>query len=191
MKRNYPIALLALLAMTLLAACSDSESYSDLLNSERNASNAYLSTQRVVNEIPKDTIFEVGSDAPFYRLDSEGNVYMQVLKAGDRANDRARTSQDIYFRFTRYNLINWYSTGELTVASSNAIDMGSKATYFKYADYSLTISSQWGYGLQMPLAYLGVECEVNLLIKSQYGPTDEIADVQPYLYHVRYFHSQI
>ena len=39
--------------------------------------------------------------------------------------------------------------------------------------------------------YLGVECEVNLIIKSQFGFTNEISYVLPFFYHVRYFHSQI
>ena len=38
---------------------------------------------------------------------------------------------------------------------------------------------------------LGVESEVNLIIKSQYGWTSEISNVQPFLYHVRYFRNQI
>ena len=35
------------------------------------------------------------------------------------------------------------------------------------------------------------ECEVNLIVKSQFGWTSEISYVQPFLYHIRYFHSQI
>ena len=55
----------------------------------------------------------------------------------------------------------------------------------------LPSSAQWGYGLQYPLLFLGVECEVNLIIKSQFGFTNEISYVLPFFYHVRYFHSQI
>ena len=35
------------------------------------------------------------------------------------------------------------------------------------------------------------DCEVNLVIKSQYGIASEISNVVPYLYNVRYFKSQI
>ena len=183
--------LLAVLMAMLLASCSNTESYSDRLNVERNATNAYLKTQRVVNEVPADSVFEVGKDAPYYRIDPEGNVYMQVLNPGDRVNDRARASQTIYFRFTRFNLEEWYSTKVLGIAGSNENDMSEPSTYFLYKDFTQTLSSQWGYGIQLPLNFLGAECEVNLIIKSQFGWTSEISYVQPYLYHIRYFHSQI
>lgn len=185
------LGFLAITVALMLSACKDQESYSDRLNVERNATNAYLKTQRVVNKVPSDTIFETGKDAPYYRLDNDGNVYMQVINPGDRKNDRAKMSQTIYFRFTRFNLEEWYTTKVMGGSSGNEQDMSQAATYFLYKDFTLATSSQWGYGLQMPLDYLGAECEVNLIIKSQYGWTSEISYVQPYLYHVRYFHSQI
>lgn len=191
MKNKIFTLLLALVSCAALNSCNDGESYSDRLNSERNACNAYLAQFRVVNEIPADTVFEVGKDAPFYRINPDGNVYMQVLNPGDRKNDRARTGEAIYFRYTRSSITQWYSTGVLEQGGSNEIDLGEMATYFNYKNYSLDISSRWGYGLQMPLDYLGVECEVNLLIKSQFGLMSEISYVQPFLYHVRYFHSRI
>lgn len=182
--------LISLVAMIAMASCSDSESYADLLNKERHATNAYLANCRVVNEVPSDTVFEVGKDAPYYRLDDEGNVYMQVLKASDRKTDKAKTSEKIYFRYMRYNLYTWYVSGEM-YGTGNEQDMNLAPTYFQYGDYSLAVSAQWGYGIQLPLTFLGVDSEVNLIIKSQYGLSSEISNVQPYLYHIRYFRNQI
>ena len=71
-------AILSLLALVLLTACNEDQSYADRLNDERNAVNAYLANHRVVMSIPEDSVFEVGPDAPFYRVDADGNVYMQV-----------------------------------------------------------------------------------------------------------------
>jgi hypothetical protein len=181
---------MALMALMVMSSCKDNESYADLLNSERQATNAYLANCRVVNQIPADTVFEVGKDAPYYRIDPEGRVYMQVLKASDRKTDKAKTSEKIYFRYMRYNLIYWYKYNEM-IGSGNEQDMQAATTYFQYNDFSLTISSQWGYGIQLPLTFLGVDSEVNLIIKSQYGWANEISNVQPYLYHVRYFRNQI
>ncbi len=180
-----------LAALALLSACNDDQSYADRLNEERNAVNAYLAEHRVVMSIPEDSVFEVGPDAPFYRVDADGNVYMQVLNAGDRINDRAKTSETIYFRYSRYNLSTWYATGNWSITSGNENTMDAVSCSFNYADYSLPSSSQWGYGLQYPLLFLGVECEVNLIIKSQYGFTNEISYVTPFFYHVRYYHSRI
>ncbi|MBQ9576027.1 MAG: DUF4827 family protein [Muribaculaceae bacterium] len=192
MKRIFSYSmLLGLVALTMLTACNDDTSYADRLNNERNAVNAYLANHRVVMSVPEDSVFEVGENAPFYRLDTDGNVYMQVLNAGDRKNDKAKTSQPIYFRYSRYNLSVWYSDGNWTVYSGNENSMDAVACSFNFADYTLPSSSQWGYGLQYPLMFLGAECEVNLVIKSQFGFSNEISLVTPFFYHVRYYHSQI
>lgn len=190
---NITKTLLFFMALTLLlgiTSCKDNESYADLLNKERQATNAYLATCRVVNEIPSDTIFETGTDAPFYRIDPEGNVYMQVIKATSRKTDKAKSSEKIYFRYMRYNLEYWYTYG-IMKGEGNENDMKYASTYFLYGNFSLSSSSQWGYGIQMPLSFIGVESEVNLIIKSQFGTMSEISGVQPYLYHVRYFRNQI
>ncbi|MBQ0115611.1 MAG: DUF4827 family protein [Bacteroidales bacterium] len=183
--------LIAALATMMLASCSEGTSYTERLNSERFATNAFLANNRVVNEIPADTVFETGDDAPYYRIDPDGNVYMKVIKAGDRVNDKAVQSQSVYFRYTRYNLENWYSSGVLEAHESNETDMTKDPGSFRYMDFSMDNSSSWGYGIQLPLQYLGVECEVWLIVKSQYGITSELSYVLPFLYHIRYFHSRI
>ena len=192
MKLFKPISMLCTLVMALvsLTSCNNDESYSDMLNDERHACNAFLANFEI-RDVPADSTFEVGTNAPYYKLDEDGNVYMQVLKTGDRVNNKARDSQAIYFRYTRYNLEYWYNQDGYWVGSGNADDMSQTATSFLYDDYSLETSSQWGYGMQMPLKYLGIDCEVNLVIKSQYGWSDEISYVVPYMYHVRYFKSRI
>ena len=184
------LILIALALIVGMTSCKDNESYADLLNKERQATNAYLATCRVVNEIPSDTVFETGEDAPFYRIDPEGNVYMQVIKATNRKTDKANPSEKIFFRYMRYNLIYWNSYGVM-IGEGNENDMKFASTYFLYGNFSLTTSSQWGYGIQLPLSLIGVESEVNLIIKSQFGTMNEISGVQPYLYHVRYFRNQI
>ncbi len=190
--KQFPfyILLTALLAVVMLTGCNNDQSYADRLNAERNAVNAYLANHRVVMSVPEDSVFEVGPDAPFYRLDPDGNIYMQVLNAGD-LNDKAKIGEPIYFRYSRYSLSTWYADGSWTVYSGNESAMDAVSCSFNYSDYTLPSSSQWGYGLQYPLLFLGVECEVNLVIKSQFGFTSEISYVMPFFYHVRYFHSQI
>lgn len=188
---NCVVAMLTLVAVMLLAGCNNDQSYADRLNDERNAVNAYLADHRVVMTVPEDSVFEVGENAPYYRIDPDGNVYMQVLNAGDRQHDRARTGEPIYFRYSRYNLATWYADGTWTITSGNENTMDAASCSFNYGDYTLPSSSQWGYGLQYPLLFLGVECEVNLVIKSQYGFTSEISFVTPFFYHVRYYHSMI
>ncbi|MCQ2287733.1 MAG: DUF4827 domain-containing protein [Muribaculaceae bacterium] len=189
-KKYFGVVFSALLLL-MGASCNDDVSYSDRLNTERHATNSYLANCRVVNEIPADSVFETGTNAPFYRIDPDGNVYMQVINPGDHKKDAARESENIYFRYTRYNLEYWYSTGTLSVYESNEGDMTAPSCSFKFKDFTLATSSQWGYGVQLPLNYLGAECEVNLIVKSQFGFLKEMASVTPFLMHVRYFHSRI
>lgn len=170
-------------------ACDDNESYADLLNDENKSVNYFLANHKVVNEIPEDSVFETGVDAPYYRLDADGNIYMQVLKTGD-LNNKATEDQLIYFRFMRYNL-NTYAAGTEPEGEGNANDMEYAPTSFRFMNYTLSSSAQFGSGVQMPLYYLGIDCEVNLIIKSQYGFESEISNVIPYLYNIRYFKSQI
>lgn len=191
-KRFIPIISFTALAAiaVLLGACNNSKSYAEYLTDERKAVNEFLATQRVVKDIPADSVFEVGENAPFYRLTEYGDVYMQVLNAGDKKN-KAADDQVVYFRFMRMNLIKWTQTGSATAVEGNSVDVDTPA-YFHFNNFTLQSSIGWGQGLQMPLKFLGMDCEVNLIIKSQYGPASEISNVQPYLYmNVRYFKSQI
>ena len=193
MKRFSTVYMLmcGLCTITLFTACNNDQSYADRLNDERNAVNAYLADHRVEMKIPEDSVFEVGENAPFYRIDADGNVFMQVLNAGNRVTDRAKKGEPIYFRYSRYNLATWYADGIMALTSGNENTMDAASCSFNFSDYTLPSSSQWGYGIQYPLLFLGVECEVNLVVKSQYGFTSEISYVTPFLFHVRYYHSQI
>ncbi len=124
----------------------------------------------------------------YYQLDEDGNVFMQVVRAG--SGPKATDDQLIFFRFTRYDLFN-YSDGSLGTGEGNDGDLSAGAASFLFNNYQQYSSYQWGTGLQMPLRFLPVDCEVNLVVKSQQGVYDEIAAVQPFLYKVRYFKAQI
>lgn len=190
MKSLNSAAIIVFVGMTgLISSCSDGKSYAELLSNETQFVNSFLADQRVVNGIPADTVFECGTDAPYYRIDEDGNIYMQVLNPGTKGN-RAKDDELIYFRFTRYNLA-YYADGILPEGSGNDEDMSLANTSFRYNNYTLSSSYQWGSGLQKPLSLLPVDCEVNIVIKSQYGMYDEIASVIPYLYNIRYFRPKI
>lgn len=188
MKFIYKLSFIATVCLLVFSSCNDGKSYAELLDEENKSVNIFLSNQRVVGYVPTDSVFEVGEDAPYYKMDDDGNIYMQVLNVGDK-NDKAKQNQLIYFRFMRYNL-NEYAQGIEPEGEGNANNLG-LVDSFRFENYTLSSSAQYGSGIQLPLLYLGIGCEVNLVIKSQYGFTSEISNVIPYKYHIRYFKSQI
>lgn len=170
--------------------CSDSTSYASLLETETKAVNAFLADQRVDNTIPTDTnfVFETGENAPYYRLDEDGNLYMQVVKYGTRGN-WAQDDEIVFFRYTRYNLES-YEDGELPTGDGNEVDMSYMNAWFRFNNYTLQSSYQWGYGIQSPLLYLPLDSEVKLVVKSQYGFYSETSYVVPFLYTLRYYRQK-
>lgn len=180
---------LALVAALAAVSCTDDRTYAELLNDENAYVNRFLADQRVINEIPADTVFEVGPDAPYYRLDEDGQLYMQVIDAGTRDN-RVKNDEQIYFRFTRYNIAT-YSDGKFGASEGND-DVLNGNLSFRYNNYQVSSSYNFGAGIQIPLAYLPVDCIVNIVIKSQYGMPSEMSYVQPFLYkNLRYYRPKI
>ena len=186
MKRNI-LSIFSLLAIPLVtSAYSDSKSYADLLNDENKLVNAFLAEHRVLEEFPGVDECEVGPDAPYYRVDDEGNVYMQVLRKGDGVFPE--TGDRVYFRYLSYDL-NYYVVGsDDNIGTGNLNNTGnSNPTYFLYDDFTIEQSSQYGTGIQIPVGLLGYDCKVNVIIKSQAGPTSTMSYVVPYLYEIAYY----
>lgn len=185
-----------------LCSCNDGKSYAEMLRDETESTNYYLSSFQVINSVPADSVFVSVADmearglsreealavTPFYRLDDDGDVYMQVVNPG--TGEKADDNQLIYFRFNRSNLNYYYSDG-VWISDGNSSDGGAEPTSFRYNNYSLESSYSWGSGLQMPLHFLKLNCEVNLVVKSTVGLVNEQSSVVPYLYNVRYYPSRI
>lgn len=177
-----PFSLMALLIA--LASCSDSKSYAEMLTEENHIVNEFLSQHRLIDKVPSDTVFQTGPDAPYYCIDDEGNVYMQVLDSG--TDERPVYNDRVYFRYIRYNL-DGYVVGGDNVGGGNADNMNAGSTYFLFGNEYVETSTQYGTGIQLPMVYLGYNAKVNLVVKSQAGPTSDMSYVVPYLYTISYF----
>lgn len=188
---KYPLVAIATTLIAILSySCDDGKSYAELLNDETKNVNAFLANQNIITEIPEDTVFQVGENAPYYKIDPDGNVYMQVVSVG--TGKKAKKNEMIYFRYTRYDLNHYAATDTLGQSSGNANDMEYQSTWFRYDNYTLSSSAQYGYGIQLPLKFLPVEdTKVNVVIKSQFGFSAEISYVNPFLYEIQYYKSPI
>lgn len=192
-KIKYSFALAAVMTL-FFSSCSKTESYSDLLKKEQKASNWFLAQQKVCNEIPADSVFLMGNDAPYYKMDDDGYVYMQVIKANPKGQRvLPHTGDQVYFTFTRYNIEKMYNSNNLEVSGEgnqdNFINTVAE-TYFIFNNYSVSSSSTYGSGIQIPVSYLGYDSEVNILLKSYYGFSAESTTCVPYKVNVRYFKAE-
>ena len=186
--RKLFLCCVAMLAcMFVNTSCDDTKSYAELLEEENDAVEKYLSSFTVIDEVPADNNFQVGESAPYYKLDEDGYVYMQVLDKGDAG--MAAYNEVIYFRYSRLNLLTWSDGGDQT-PTGNDSSLASPYS-FNFQNTVLSFTTQFGTGIQQPLYYLEKNCRVNLIVKSKVGPSSEISSVTPYLYEIRYFPSNI
>lgn len=191
MKIKTLILAIGAMIAAALASCNDTRSYAEMLSDENKAVNNYLVDHLVIGYEKRDSTFNFayGPDAPYYQMDEEAQIFMQVLDPGTKDN-RAKYDQLVYMRFQRYTLLK-YADGELPEGDGNNINLNSGNASFRFKNMQNQSSYQWGEGLQYPLLYLPLDCEVNLIVKSQMGRSDEIANVTPFLYKIRYYKSQI
>lgn len=191
-KYTSAIGLTLIAALTLpLVGCNDGKSYSDMLREEEVAVNWYLAMNKVEVTIPADSVFVEGPDAPFYKMDGDGNVYMRIVNRGDMSN-RPKLGETVYFRYMSLNIKNYYNGGSADAWTGNAWDMDSplNGTNLIYGNKRLESTTQYGEGIQVPLAYVGYNSEVDVIIKSIKGFSGNISQCQPYIYKVRYFKAE-
>ena len=177
-------------------SCSKSQSYSELLRDEEKACNWFLSSRNVSLELPEDPADLItsetldaqgvpyGDNAPFYKVDEEGYVYMQVVRA--ILNDPVAEGDLVYFRFSKESIKDMYEGIKPSVLG-NSDYLANGTTSFVYKNTYLSSSTTWGTGIQMPLQYMGYNSEVNLVLKSYYGFVEEQSYCVPYYMNIRYF----
>ena len=186
---NFNIILLICFFAGIISGCSKSQSYSELLRDEEHAVNWYLAKYNVVLDLPEKpedyvTYEEMGEDAPFYKLDDDGYVYMQVVRAN--IDNMVSEGDLVYFRFLRESILDMYN-GVETKPTGNSEYLPNGTTSFIYKNTYLQSTTDWGTGIQMPLKYMGYGSEVNLVLKSYYGFTTEQSNCIPYIINLRYF----
>ncbi|MCM1066537.1 MAG: DUF4827 domain-containing protein [Muribaculaceae bacterium] len=186
MNRFAIIAVLAAMVCAL-SSCDDGKSYAELLNEEDMYVNNYLADNTVLLDVPADTVFEYGPDAPYYRLNDDGTLYMQVLDPGTKGN-MVSPNEQIYFRYTRWALNAYTGPGSLGTGDGNNLSLN--PCWFRYGNYQIESSYTWGTGVQYPLSLLPVDCKVKIVIKSTDGPTSEQASVIPFLWQLTYERRQ-
>lgn len=187
--RGAAMTLTAAVMLVSLTACDKSESYSELLRTEEKAVNWYLAQHRVETSVPADSVFQTGEDAPFYRMDEDGTVYMQVISAGDM-EDRPEQGDRVYFRYKRQNILYMYEDiTDISVGNMDDFNIGGSSSFF-LGNKIYPTTTQYGTGIQLPMTYLGYYSEVNLVLKSYAGFTTDQTSCTPYVVNVKYYKSE-
>lgn len=186
---NFKITWILIILLLTTTACEKTQSYSELLREEEKAVNWYLSSQIVMLDLPEKpsdfiTCEMAGENAPFYKIDPEGYVYMQIVSAD--FEDIVDEGDLVYFRFSRENISYMYE-GIDQIPEGNSDFLSYGPTSFVYKNSTLTSTTRWGTGIQMPLKYVGFNSEVNLVLRSYYGFSQEQSTCVPYLINLRYF----
>lgn len=191
LKKHISLFTIILFSFTVLTSgCSKSKSYSELLKEEEQAVNWFLADHRICLEIPENGDFLVGEDAPYYKMDEDGYVYMQVINKG-KADARPQKGDVVYFRYKRCNIKDLYAGYDPDwIGNADNVTSGVQNTSLVYGNNALLSTTQFGDGIQLPLDYLGYDSEVNMVIKSTEGFTSDQSQCIPYLYNIKYFKAQ-
>lgn len=159
--------------------------YNDLRDEERAAINFFLKDHIVATTTPSNIAqFQVGADAPFYWLDDEHNVAARILSMGN--GGIPENGETVYFRFNRWNLLDYFKTGVLPTLPGNSSSNDAPPS-FVVNDFLTPASAQWGKGLQMPmLRGIPYGSELLLVVASPAGLPSEQSSVVPFLYNILY-----
>lgn len=202
--------LLAVVAMSVLTACSDSETYADQKKKERSAINSYIANKNI----------KVISEDQFYAQDSTTNVatnefvlfentgvYMQIVNKGSGEKLKQGETATVLCRFDEYNLIddpdtlqmtNNYGTyasipEKMTVTNSYGTFTATFLTGYSIMYYlysSTSVPSGW----LTPLSYINLSrltepnsiAKVNLIVPHSQGHSGASSSVYPCYYEITY-----
>lgn len=207
------ITITAVLAVTILAACRDQETYADQKKREVSAINQYLadSTVNVISEaqfIANDYVTNVEKNE-FVLFESSG-VYMQIIRKGCGEPLKNGETAQVLCRFTEWNLLTdsitltnnilYYASvvDKMTVTNTlgsftASFDATSSLMYGVYGQPSNSTAVPTGW--LVPLTYINIGrpqkegdeiAKVKLIIPHSEGHLYASQNVTPYLYEITY-----
>lgn len=170
MKRSLFLLFSFLMLTFVWTGCDDEKTYSELLSDEEDAIRSFLKSKEVSTVLPKDTVF--ADSTIFYALPK--GVYMRVIHQDNEV--MAKPGAYVYIRYKRTNL--------LTNVTLN-MNWNTPITYV-YFIYKNPAMTGMGEGIEIPLAYVGKNSEIELLVPSKVGGVADASAVTPVLYRLKY-----
>ena len=204
--KNFTSILCAIVLVTLLAACHDTETYADQKKRERTAIKAFIQEQGInvisESEFKRDTITD-SSKKEFVLFENTG-VYMQIVRKGCGKKIEQGETANVLCRFNEYNLLT-----DSLILSNNILAFSSipdKMTVtntlgtFTASFISGIMTSQYQTtavpaGWLVPLSYVNVGrmveegdqlAKVRLIVPHSQGTSAALANVTPCYYEITY-----
>lgn len=203
MKKLFFVFISFLVVGALFQACSDSKTYAEMLEDERNAINDYIKLHNIkvisVEEFEKDTITRCYPAYPSeneYVLFSNG-VYMQIVSRGE--GDTIKNRDEVLVRFLEYDIMagdttyasnynqdgrvdSFYYTEDGSSAGGKLVDSWLAYVYSTYySSNNTTVPAGW----LVPIRYIKDMARVKLIVPSKMGHTYASQQVYPYFYDMR------
>jgi len=201
MKKLIPLFLLSLTCSLIFQACSDSKTYAEMLEEEKDAINKYIKDKNIkvitVSEFEKNgNKTNADPDVNEFVQLSNG-VYMQIENYGDTNADSIRTRNVITVRFMEYDILEGDTTGASNFYIPDYLDVfdytiSGNTSYGQFrtnANGEILSRLAWAHnttqvpeGWLAPLQYIKTGARVKLIVPSKAGHSEAQQYVYPYYY---------
>lgn len=165
--KKLAYAIIALIAVTAVISCDDTETYAEQKEKERSAINTFI-RDSAITVITQAQFEEQGCttnlDNNEYVLLSSSNVYMQIVREGCGSKIASGETVNVLCRFTEKNILTdsiqlsnqvlAYSSivEKMSVANSSGTFTGSFTEGLMYTYYGSSVPTGW----LVPLTYLNI-----------------------------------
>lgn len=202
--------MLAVLAMIVVSACSDTETYADQKKKERAAISSYIA-EKHIKVITEDQFYAQDSttdvSANEYVLFDNTGIYMQIERKGVGEKIKNGETATVLCRFDEYNLIDSPDTLQMTNNYGTYANIPEKMTVTNYSGsftaslvagqsilYYLYSSTEVPTGWLIPLTYINVgritaensTALVRLIVPHSQGHSGARSSVYPCFYEMTY-----
>ncbi len=204
--KNFTSILCAIVLVTLLAACHDTETYADQKKRERTAIKAFIQEQGInvisESEFKRDSITD-SSKKEFVLFENTG-VYMQIVRKGCGKKIEQGETANVLCRFNEYNLLTdslilsnnilafSYIPDKMTVTNTLGTFRASFISGIMTSQYQTTaVPAGW----LVPLSYVNVGrmveegdqlAKVRIIVPHSQGTSAALANVTPCYYEITY-----
>lgn len=214
MKKLIFILFALLAAGSLFNSCSDTKTYAEMLDEEKDAVNAFIKKHNIqvisLEEFEKDTVTDVSKNE--YVAFSNG-VYMQIADRGEEGETNKFANNNVVLaRFVEVFIMDNDTTMASTACNPAGLNFDLYPDGFRYTDNGNTVYGQFlaeddlagwkgmgmngqytQYGTSVPagwllaLKYIRSGAHVKLIVPSKMGHQVAQQKVYPYFYDVHKF----